>query len=286
VVCAQPELALSVAPDSPRWDLQGNAKPAEYQGRKCLLIDGGAAVVKDFEMRDGVIDVDVATPAARGFFGFDIRVPEDGANYEEIYLRQHKSGLPDAMQYTPVLNTGRNWQFFNGPGFTGAVDIPKAEWFHLRLEVTGAQSKLYVKDMEKPALVMDDLKSGTQKGQVALFTLIGEAHAGRALGTAFASDACEHDHEVEHFAVVRRAGAQSGAAADGRGKQRDPVAGSHGGAAGICAALSLSRGAAPAGDVSGRLFETAGAAAGDEGALRADADCFGARAGEKTGARV
>jgi hypothetical protein len=173
---AQPELPLSVPPDSARWDLQGNAKPAEYQGRKCLLIDGGAAVVKDYEMRDGVIDVDVATPAVRGFFGFDVRVPEDGANYEEIYLRQHKSGLPDAMQYTPVLNTGRNWQFFNGPGFTGAVDIPKGEWFHLRLEVTGAQSKLYVKDMEKPALVMDDLKSGVQKGQVALFTLMGETY--------------------------------------------------------------------------------------------------------------
>jgi hypothetical protein len=167
---------LSVPPDSPRWDLQGEAKPAEYLGRKCLLLNGGAAVLKDFEMRDAVIDVDVATPAIRGFFGFDIRIDPDEANYEEIYLRQHKSGLPDAMQYTPVLHTGRNWQIFNGPGFTGAVDIPKSVWFHLRLEVTGAQAKLYVKDMEKPALVMDDLKSGIQKGKVALFTLTGETY--------------------------------------------------------------------------------------------------------------
>jgi hypothetical protein len=167
---------ISVPADSPRWDLQGEAKLAEYQGRKCLLIDGGAAIVKDFEMRDGVIDVDVSTPAIRGFFGFDVRIDADGANYEEIYLRQHKSGLPDAMQYTPVLSTGRNWQIFNGPGFTGAVDIPKGVWFHLRLEVTGAQAKLYVKDMDKPALVMDDLKSGVQKGQVALFTLTGETY--------------------------------------------------------------------------------------------------------------
>jgi len=175
---AQPPQTLSVPVDSPRWDLQGEVKVTEYQGRKCLLLNGGAAILKDFEMRDGVIDVDVATPAKRGFFGFDFRLDKDGTNYEEVYLRQHKSGLPDAMQYTPVLNTGRNWQIYNGPGFTGAVDIPKDEWFHLRLEVTGAQAKLYVKDMDKnkPALVMDDLKSGVQKGQVALYDLTGATY--------------------------------------------------------------------------------------------------------------
>jgi hypothetical protein len=173
---AQTSQALSVPADSPRWDLQGQAKVAEYQGRKCLLLDGGAAILKDFEMRDGVIDVDVATSAIRGFFGFDFRIDEKGSNYEEVYLRQHKSGQPDAMQYTPVLNTGRNWQIYNGPGFTGAVDIPKDVWFHVRLEVAGAQAKLYVKDMDKPALVMNDLKSGVQKGQVALYDLTGATY--------------------------------------------------------------------------------------------------------------
>jgi hypothetical protein len=175
-VYSQTPQTLSLPADSPRWDLQGEAKVAEYQDRKCILLDGGAAVVRDFDMRDGVIDVDVATPAKRGFFGIQFRIVDDGANAEEVYLRQHKSGLPDAMQYTPVLNTGRNWQIYNGPGFTGAVDIPKDVWFHLRLEVTGAQAKLYVKDMEKPALVMNDLKSGIQKGQVALYDLTGATY--------------------------------------------------------------------------------------------------------------
>jgi hypothetical protein len=173
---SQTPQTFSVPADSPRWELQGQAKAAEYQGRKCLFLDGGAAILKDFEMRDGVLDVDVATSAIRGFFGFDFRIDNEGANYEEVYLRQHKSGLPDAMQYTPVLNTGRNWQLYNGPGFTGAVDIPKDVWFHLRLEVTGAQAKLYVKDMDKPALVMNDLKSGVQKGQVALYVLTGATY--------------------------------------------------------------------------------------------------------------
>ena len=173
---SQTPQTLSVPPDSLRWELQDQAKPAEYQGRKCLLLDGGAAIVKDFEMRDGVIDVDIATPAKRGFFGIQFRVINNGASAEWVYLRQHKSGLPDAMQYTPVLNTGANWQIYNGPGFTGAVDIPKDVWFHLRLEVVGAQAKLFVKDMDKPALVMNDLKSGVQKGQVALYVLTGETY--------------------------------------------------------------------------------------------------------------
>jgi hypothetical protein len=170
---SQTSQSLSVPPESPRWELEGQAKAVEYQGRKCVLLDGGDAVLKDFEMRDGIIDMDVATSAKRGFFGIQFRIVNDGADGEEVYLRQHKSGLSDALQYTPVLNTGRNWQIYNGPGFTGAVDIPKDVWFHLRLEVTGAQAKLYVKDLDTPALVMTDLKSGIQKGQIAVIDLTG-----------------------------------------------------------------------------------------------------------------
>ena len=162
--------------DSPRWKLEGRAEVTEYQGRKSILLNGGGATLQDFAIRDGVVDVDVATPASRGFFGIQFRIADDDANAEWIYLRQHKSGYPDAMQYTPVLGGGLNWQLFNGPGFTGAVDIPKDVWFHLRLEISGAQAKLYVKDMDTPALVMDDLKSGIQKGQLALAVLIGETY--------------------------------------------------------------------------------------------------------------
>src|SRR4051812_31682494 len=176
VAHAQPLERLALPPDSPRWELQGKAEVADHGGRRSLLLDGGAAVVKDFEMRDGVIDVDVSTPAPRGFFGIQFRIAGESGNAEWIYLRQHKSGQLDAMQYTPVLNTGLNWQIYSGPGFTGKVDIPRDTWFHLRIELTGAQAKLYVSDMEKPALVMDDLKSGNEKGQVALAALTGEVY--------------------------------------------------------------------------------------------------------------
>jgi hypothetical protein len=168
--------AETIAPDSTRWELEGRASVATYLGRKSLLLDGGAAVLKDFELRDGVIDVDVATPARRGFFGIQFRITSDDNNGEFVYLRQHKSAQPDAVQYTPVLNTGLNWQLYNGDGFNAAVDIPFDAWFHLRLEIAGAQAKLYVKDMATPVLVMDDLKSGVQKGRIGLAVLTGATY--------------------------------------------------------------------------------------------------------------
>jgi hypothetical protein len=171
---SQTPLALAVPPDSPRWEFEGKASVTERLGRQCLLLNGGAATLKDFQMRDGVVDFDAATDGRRGFFGIQFRIAPDNENGEWVYLRPHKSGLPDAMQYTPVLGNGLNWQIYNGPGFTGSVEIPREEWFHLRLVVTGAQAKLYVRDMEAPALVMDDLKSGLRKGRVALAVLMGE----------------------------------------------------------------------------------------------------------------
>ena len=170
---AQTPDTVSLAAASPRWDLQGNAKATSVRGRDCLQLDGGAATVREFEMRDGIVDVDVSTAAPRGFFGVHFRGVDDGDNGEWIYLRQHKSGLPDAMQYTPVLHSGLNWQLFSGPGFTGAVEIPRDAWFHLRLVVAGAQARLYVHDMERPALVIDDLKSGVERGQLGLVALTG-----------------------------------------------------------------------------------------------------------------
>ena len=163
----------SVPADSLHWDVQGKTSYTEYQGRQCIFLDGGAAILKDFEMRDGIIDVDISTAASRGFLGIQFRMDSTGGNAEYIYLRPQFSGQPDAMQYTPVIGGGLNWQIYNGTGFTGAVDIPHDEWFHIRIVIMGAQAFLYVKDMNNPALVMSDLKSGVQNGFVALVALMG-----------------------------------------------------------------------------------------------------------------
>jgi len=172
----EPSNPLSAPPDSAFWELQGKASFTEYQGRKSIMLDGGAAFLKDFEMRDAIIDFDVSTPANRGFFGVQFRIDSTGTSGEYIYLRQHYSGQPDAMQYTPFFGAGLNWQLYNGPGFTGAVDIPQNEWFHVRIVVKGAQAYLYVTDMNTPALVMSDLKSGVERGMLALAVITGATY--------------------------------------------------------------------------------------------------------------
>jgi hypothetical protein len=157
--------AESFPADSPRWQLGPNAKVADYLGRRCLALEDDVAILKDFEMTDGVIDVDMAGTGARGFYNISFRTQGNG-DAEEVYLRPHKTGLNDAQQYTPVFKGTAAWQIYNGPGFTAAVDIPRNVWFHVRLVIAGAQAKLYVGNMAVPSLLTSDLKSGLRKGAV------------------------------------------------------------------------------------------------------------------------
>ncbi len=166
----------SIPTESSRWRFEGDATVAEYQQRKAIRLNGGAATVKEMELRDGIIDVDFVSPGGRAFFGPQFRIDEENGSGEWVYLRPHKSGLPDALQYTPLLNGSLMWQIYNGPGFTGRIEIPKDTWFHLRLEIVGAQAKLYVVDMEKPCLTMNDLKSGNQKGLISFANLTGTVY--------------------------------------------------------------------------------------------------------------
>ncbi len=160
--------AESFPADSPRWQLGPKAKVINYLGRHCLALEDEKATLKDFEITDGVIDVDMAGTETRGFYNISFRTQADGDG-ELVYLRAHKTGLDDAQQYSPMFKGVGPWQIYNGPGFTAAVDIPREVWFHVRLEITGAQAKLYVSNMAVPSLVVNDLKSGMRKGGVGFY---------------------------------------------------------------------------------------------------------------------
>ncbi|PYU12263.1 MAG: hypothetical protein DMG37_13800 [Acidobacteria bacterium] len=85
-------------------------------------------------MIDGVIDLDMAGTGGRGFYNIFFRTQANGDG-ESVYLRPHKTRLDDAQQYSPMFQGTGAWQIYNGPGFTAAVDIPRAQrWrrFHGR----------------------------------------------------------------------------------------------------------------------------------------------------------
>lgn len=159
--------SISIPADSARWQLEGEAKVADYLGRRCLWLDGGVAAVRDFEITDGVIDLDMAGNGARGFYNLFFRRQPNGDG-EQVYLRPHKTGLDDAQQYSPTFSGTTPWQIYNGRGFTAGVDIPRDSWFHVRLVITGAQARLYVSNMAVPSLVVNDLKSGIRTGSVGV----------------------------------------------------------------------------------------------------------------------
>jgi sugar lactone lactonase YvrE len=152
--------------DSRRWELGPASRVEEFLGRNALTLTG-TAFLKDVEFENGIIEVDLACKDGSIFPTIVFR-RQDEANYEEFYVRPHKSGEPDALQYTPVFNGISAWQLYYGEGYTAAWNLPVNEWIHLKLEIEGNQARVYVGDTESPALVIEDLKLEPTKGGLGL----------------------------------------------------------------------------------------------------------------------
>jgi hypothetical protein len=155
--------------DSPRWQIEAAEQRIEpYTGKTSLVLKGGLAMVADSDFTDGVIEYFCAFPEGRAFAGASWRI-QDAANREEFYIRTHQSGNPDANQYTPVFNGLSAWQLYHGEGFGSPVDYEFDTWFPVRIVVSGDQAEVYIGDLDKPALFIDDLKRKTAPGMVGLY---------------------------------------------------------------------------------------------------------------------
>ena len=154
--------------DSPRWQITAEeSRIEEYKGKSSLVLRGGLALVEDAEFTDGVIEYFCAFPDARAFVGATWRVLDEG-NREEFYIRPHQSGNPDANQYTPVFNGLSAWQLYHGEGYGSPIAYEFDTWFPVKIVVSGDQAEVYIGDLEKPALFIDDLKREAISGAVGL----------------------------------------------------------------------------------------------------------------------
>lgn len=152
-----------------KWDLQA-AKVVDHLGRKALM---GTAFLKDAAFEDGVIEFDLAVTGARSYPGVLFRV-QDAANYERFYIRPHRAGClptplyPDVLQYVAAFNGIDAWQLYNGEGATAGSAIPAGQWFRVRIEVKGTQARVFVADLEQPALLINELKHAPKPGGLGL----------------------------------------------------------------------------------------------------------------------
>lgn len=159
---------VDVPMDESHWDVQSDkSRFEEYLGVPSLFLPGGIANLKDVDFHNGVIEFDIAFPQGRGFPGIIFR-RQDNQNYEELYIRPHQSGNPDANQYTPVFNGLAGWQLYYGEGHAAPVRYKYDEWNHVKLVIKGTVGEVYIHDMEKPLFQIYELKFGDVSGPIAL----------------------------------------------------------------------------------------------------------------------
>jgi hypothetical protein len=141
------------------------------------------AVIEGLEFGDGVIEVEMAgEPApgapetARGFVGIAFRVQSDMQTFEQVYLRPTNGRAEDQERrnHSVQYSSHPDWPFFRTRKETPSryeayVDLVPGVWTKVRIEVRGAQARLYVHGQTQPTLIVNDLKMGSgARGAVAL----------------------------------------------------------------------------------------------------------------------
>lgn len=165
-----------------RWTIRAQGSMQEYyKGYNSLYLQNGIAYLKDEHFGNGIIEFDIYQTLRPSFSGLIFRV-KDPANYEELYLRSHQSGNPDAYQYTPVFNNDPAWQLYHDPhdadndgfihwkqrgknmGYNTMIEFPFDRWLHVKLLVKGTQAELYIDNDPDPVSFIRDLLTGQSQG--------------------------------------------------------------------------------------------------------------------------
>jgi len=171
---------------------------ATYRGRRAVRMvndDGLTAsgtpagaqsleIAKDLEFANGSIELEVvglaregAPPSTRGFVGVAFHVRDDGSRYECMYVRFTNARADDQLlrnhttQY--VSHPDFSWQRLRAenPGvFESYVDIEPGAWTRIRVETVGKKAQLFVGGAGQPCLIVNDLKMGRTRGQIALWS--------------------------------------------------------------------------------------------------------------------
>jgi len=171
---------VAVAGSNEQWYAEGkeranDARVAEFLGRQALWLKNGTQVMRsDLEFASGTIEFDFAPMTNGNFLGVIFRRVSFG-NHENIYLRLHRSGLYNAIQYAPRMNFSPTWQLY--PEFNAVADFPRNQWTHVRLEVSATSMEMYLNNQVKPVLVVARMRGVTDKGAVSFWGRVNDKPA-------------------------------------------------------------------------------------------------------------
>ena len=156
------------------------SESSQFEGKKQLTQSAGrgtCAWVKDLHFTDGTIECDMAGGAYLGI-SFRVVQGDESTNRmsEDVYFRVEGNERPGTVQYYPHGKLKQ--EELHRPPYEEPIRLIKQkEWFHVRVQVSGRQARVFLDGKEKPVLVVDELLHQHRTGSVGL----------RSWGGAFAN---------------------------------------------------------------------------------------------------
>lgn len=144
---------------------QAEASVTTWRGYESLRLNG-LAMIPNLSVAEGSIDVQIGSDET-SYCGLAFRIA-DPLNYELAYGQPHTSGRWDALQYDPVFRGINTWQIYHGTGAQQAVEVPKGDWFHLRVDFKDQRAVIQLND--QPPLVVPQLAHAHNKGLIGLWS--------------------------------------------------------------------------------------------------------------------
>lgn len=198
------ERAIALDPSALDLGTARSYEQRQVSGRQALCLDG-VALLRGVTLRDGAVMVDIAATDERQFANLVFRA-RDAANYEDAYLRLHKSRQPDAVQYNPAIGGETNWQLF--PHYQATADFGDREWVTMRIDFAGDRAQVTVDGVRQTILTVDDLVldgSGQRLGIASLggacFSNLRVAPDARFMGTPASEAIAMPEGTIRAFAL-------------------------------------------------------------------------------------
>ncbi|WP_128543752.1 hypothetical protein [Larkinella soli] len=163
-----------------------------------LLTSSDRVVLKDLNFSNGTIEFDME-PEDPNFAGIYFRRQNDQES-EYFYLRVDGGvdpGIRWAIQYAPILKGVNLWdmlEYYQGPG-----SFRRNQWNHVKLVISGEQMRVYINDLNRPALEVPKLEGNTKEGGLAfqgkavIANLVVKPQAVEGLAPTAGIDPTAHD---------------------------------------------------------------------------------------------